>query len=97
MRAIAKFTVAALVGAAIGVVAVQTTNAHVKFRVDVARSIDATGTTRPQVYADWQGALTQSFGARFLAHGAPTETFASAALRPTMHMFEGMEKMQVRR
>ena len=96
MRAIAKLTVAALVGAAITAVAVQAIHTHVKLRVDVARDIDATGTIRPQAFADWQGALTQSFGARFLAHGAPTETFAGAASRPTMHMFEGMEKMQVR-
>ena len=95
MRAIAKFTVAGLVGAAIGVVAVHTTHTHLKSRVDVVRGTDATGTTRPLAYADWQGALTQSFGARFLAHGAPMET--SAVSRPTMHMFEGMEKMQVRR
>jgi hypothetical protein len=97
MKTIAKVTIAALVGAAIGVVAVQTTHAQAKFGVDAVRGIDATGATRAQAYADWQGALTQSFGARFLAHGAPTEAFASAASRPTMHVFEGMEKMQVRR
>ena len=71
MRAIAKLTVAALVGAAITAVVERAIHTLRTFALDVARDIDATGTIRSQAFADWQGALTQSFEPAFSPDGAP--------------------------
>src|SRR4051794_41831159 len=79
MKALTKLTVATLAVAAIGAVAVHTIEAHVISPVSALHQ-DAASDSR--TYADWQGPLGQSFGARFLAQGAPRGAIAGGGARP---------------
>jgi hypothetical protein len=88
MKAITKLTVAAMIGAAAGAIAAETTYSHVKLRV----TTDATGAVAG--YADWQSAISESFGARVLARGGSGDTLAGAAPGASPNPFEGMDKMQ---
>lgn len=94
MKAITKLTVATLAGAALVAVAVQITYAHVKSPVFVVNKGGVTGAAASKTYADWEGALTQSFGARVLSHGGPTDALAGGTSRSSVNPFRGMEKMQ---
>jgi hypothetical protein len=88
MKAIIKLTVAAMIGAAAGAIAVETTDAHVKLPAAVV-----TGTPAPARYADWQGATGAAFAARVLARGGGAGPLATAP-RAGANPFEGMDKMQ---
>jgi len=77
MKTITKFMVAAIAVAAAGAAAVHTIDAHVISPVAALHRSAAPGS---RTYADWQGPLGQSFGARFLAQGAPRD--AIAGVRP---------------
>jgi len=94
MKALTKLTVATLAIAAIGAVAVHTIEAHVIYPVSV---LDQSGGADTKTYADWQGPLGQSFGARFLAQGAPRDAIAGGVPGHglTLPIFQGLENMQV--
>ena len=66
MKALTKLTVATLAIAAIGAVAVHTIEAHV---ISPVSALHQDAASDSKTYADWQGPLGQSFGARFLAQG----------------------------
>jgi hypothetical protein len=92
MKALTKLTVATLAVAAIGAVAVHTLEAHVISPVATLHQDGAADS-----YADWQGPLGQSFGARFLAQGAPRDAIAGGVPGHglTLPIFQGLENMQV--
>ena len=94
MNALTKLTVATLAVAAIGAVAVHTIEAHVISPVSALHQERAADT---KIYADWQGPLGQSFGARFLAQGAPRDAIAGGVPGHglTLPIFQGLENMQV--
>ena len=94
MKTITKFMVAALAVAAAGAAAVHTIEAHVISPVAALHRSAATGS---RTYADWQGPLGQSFGARFLAQGAPQDAIAGTTPGHglTLPIFQGLEHMQV--
>ena len=94
MKTLTKLTVMALAVATIGVAAVHTIEAHVISPVSVLHQ------NRPadsKTYADWQGPLGQSFGARFLAQGAPRDAIAGTTPGHglSLPIFQGLEHMQV--
>lgn len=97
MKALAKLTLAALTAAALGAVAMHTINAHAISPVPMLRQSVVTDAPDAKIYADWQGAFTQSFGARVLAQGAPGDAIAGHAPSHglSLPVFGGMEKMQV--
>ena len=70
MKTITKFMVAALAVAAAGAAAVHTIEAHV---ISTSSALHRSAAPASRTYADWQGPLGQSFGARFLAQGAPRD------------------------
>ena len=82
MKALTKLTVATLAVAAIGAVAVHTIEAHV---ISPVSALHRDGASDSKTYADWQGPLGQSFGARFLAQGAPRDAIAGGVPRPWSH------------
>lgn len=87
MQALAKFTITALSAAALGAVAVHAI--HAQTLLPAAPDV--------RVLADWQGAFTQSFGARVLAHGDPRDAIAG---QPPSHgsslpIFDELEKTLV--
>jgi hypothetical protein len=90
MKAIIKLTVAAMIGAAAGAIAAETTYAHMKLPALV--TTEATGAVAG--YADWQSAISESFGARVLARGGNGDALAGAAPGASPNPFEGMDKMQ---
>ena len=94
MKTITKFMVAALAVAAAGAAALPTIEAHVISPVSALHSSAAPGS---KTYADWQSPLGQSFGARFLAQGAPQDAIAGTTPRHglTLPIFQGLENMQV--
>jgi uncharacterized protein (DUF1330 family) len=96
MKAIYKWSLAVLAGAALGAVAVQGIRAQTKPPVYVVAEIDVTDPATYQTYVDRQGALVQSFGGRFLARGGKTEAIAGPPPRGrvAIYTFESMEKMQ---
>jgi len=93
MKALTKLTVATLAVAAIGAVAVHTIEAHGISPVSALQ--DAASDSK--IYADWQVPLGQSFGARFLAQGAPRDAIAGGVPGHglTLPIFQGLENMQV--
>jgi hypothetical protein len=97
MRALAKLTVAALTAAALGAVAVHTIHAHAMSPVSMLQQSVATDAPDAKIYADWQGAFTQSFGARVLSQGAPQDAIAGQASSHglSLPVFGGLEKMQI--
>ena len=94
MKALTKLTVATLAVAAIGAVAVHTIEAHV---ISPVSALHQDGASHSKTYADWQGPLGQSFGARFLAQGAPRDAIAGGVPGHglTLPIFQGLENMQV--
>ena len=94
MKALTKFTVATLAVAAIGAVAVHTIEAHVISPVSV---LHQDGPSDSKTFADWQAPLGRSFGARFLAQGAPQDAVAGTVPGHglTLPIFQGLENMQV--
>jgi hypothetical protein len=94
MKALTKLTVATLAIAAIGAVAVHTIEAHV---ISPVSALHQDGASDSKTYADWQGPLGQSFGARFLAQGAPRDAIAGGVPGHglTLPIFQGLENMQV--
>jgi hypothetical protein len=76
MKAIYKWSLTVLAGAALGAVAVQGLRAQTKPPVYVVAEIDVTDPATYQTYVDRNGALVQSFGGRFLAPGGKTEAIA---------------------
>src|SRR3954454_24636787 len=94
MKALTKLTVATLAVAAIGAVAVHTIEAHV---ISPVSALHQDGASDSKTYADWQGPLGQSFGARFLAQGAPRDAIAGGVPGHglTLPIFQGLENMQV--
>src|SRR5262245_46230729 len=97
MKMLNRLTIAALAAVALGAVAVHAIHAQVIAPVPLLHrsDADAAGT---KTYADWQGPLGQSFGARFLAHGAPWDPNGGATPGHglTLQIFDGLDKMQVR-
>ena len=94
MNTTTKFMVAALAVAAAGAAALPTIEAHVISPVSALHSSAAPGS---KTYADWQSPLGQSFGARFLAQGAPQDAIAGTTPGHglTLPIFQGLERMQV--
>ena len=96
MKALYKWSLAILAGAALGAVAVQGIRAQAKPPVYVVADIEVTDPATYQTYVDRNGALVQSFGGRFLARGGKTEAIAgpSPRGRVAIYTFDSMEKMQ---
>ncbi|HEY7664668.1 MAG TPA: hypothetical protein VH934_16235 [Xanthobacteraceae bacterium] len=96
MKTIAKLALAAVTLAALGAGAAHTIHAQVIAPLAVTRASAATGAERSKSYVDWQGPLTQSFGARFLAQGAPWTPAAggTSGYGLTPQMFDGLDKLQ---
>jgi hypothetical protein len=94
MKAITRLTLAALAVAAFGAATTPGNQANVKALGLAIHETHVAEATASTTYADWQGALHQSFGARFLAHGVRADAIASRRQPTTMHVFEGMDKMQ---
>src|SRR5262245_60661504 len=94
MKALTKLTVATLAVAAIGAVAVHTIEAHVI--LSPVSVIHRDGPSGSKTFADWQAPLGRSFGARFLAQGAPQDAVAGTVPGHglTLPIFDGMENMQ---
>jgi uncharacterized protein (DUF1330 family) len=94
MKTITKFMVAALAVAAAGAAAVHTIEAHV---IPTSAALHRSAAPGSRTYADWQGPLGQSFGARFLAQGAPQDAIAGTTPGHglTLPIFQGLEHMQV--
>lgn len=94
MTTITRFMVAALAVAAAGAAAVHTIEAHV---ISPASTLHRSPAPSSKTYADWQGPLGQSFGARFLARGAPQDAVAGTAPGHglALPIFQGLEHMQV--
>jgi hypothetical protein len=94
MKTMAKLALAAVTLAALGAGA-HTIHAQVIAPLAVTRASAVTG-ERSKSYVDWQGPLTQSFGARFLAQGAPWTPAAGGApgYGLTPQMFDGLDKLQ---
>jgi hypothetical protein len=94
MKALTKLTVATLAVAALGAVAVHTIEAHV---ISPVSALHQDAASDSKTYADWQGPLGQSFGARFLAQGAPRDAIAGGVPGHglTLPIFQGLENMQV--
>lgn len=95
MKTITKFMVAALAVAAAGAAAVPTIEAHVI--ISASSALHRSAEPGSRTYADWQGPLGQSFGARFLAQGAPRDAIASTTPGHglSLPIFQGLEHMQV--
>ena len=94
MKALTKLVVAALAVATVSAVAVHTIEARVNSPVSALHH------DRPadfKTYADWQGPLGQSFGARFLTQGAPRDAIAgnTPGHGLMLPIFQGLENMQV--
>ena len=96
MKALYRWSLAVLAGAALGAVAVHGLRAQAKPPVYVVAEIEVTDPATYQTYVDRNGALVQSFGGRFLARGGKTETIAGPVPRGrvAIYTFESMEKMQ---
>ena len=96
MKVIYKWSVAVLVGAALGAVAVQGLRAQATPPVYVVAELDVTDPATYQTYVDRNGALVQSFGGRFLVRGGKTELISGSPPRQrfSIYTFESMEKMQ---
>jgi hypothetical protein len=96
MKAIAKLTIAAVTLVVLGAGAAHTIQAQVIAPLSIPHRSATTGADRSKSYVDWQGPLTQSFGARFLAQGAPWAPAAggTAGYGLTPQMFDGLDKMQ---
>ena len=94
MKTITKFMVAALAVAAAGAAAVHTIEAHV---ISTSSALHRSAAPASRTYADWQGPLGQSFGARFLAQGAPRDAIAGTMPGHglSLPIFQGLEHMQV--
>jgi hypothetical protein len=94
MKTITKFMVAALAVAAAGAAAVHTIEAHV---ISTSSALQRNVAPGSKTYADWQGPLGQSFGARFLAQGAPQDAIAGTTPGHglSLPIFQGLEHMQV--
>jgi hypothetical protein len=94
MKTITKFMVAALAVAAAGAAAVHTIEAHV---ISTSSALHRSAAPASRTYADWQGPLGQSFGARFLAQGAPRDAIAGTTPGHglSLPIFQGLEHMQV--
>ena len=94
MKSLTKLAMTTLAVAAIGPVAVHTIEAHV---ITPVAAVQHDGATDSKTYADWQGPLGQSFGARFLARGAPQDAVAGTAPGHglALPIFQGLEHMQV--
>lgn len=87
MQATTKLAIIALAAAAIAAVTANTLRAHVGSRTHVTHQIVRTEPTESPAHADWYGAITQSFGNRFLGRGA------NGGPAAPIHMFEGMKKI----
>jgi hypothetical protein len=94
MKALTKLVVATLAVATVGAVAVHTIEAHV---ISPVSALHRDGPADVKTYADWQGPLGQSFGARFLTQGAPRDAIAgnTPGHGLTLPIFQGMENMPV--
>ena len=97
MKALAKFSFAALTVAALGAAAVHAIHAQVISPAVILQQRAATAAPDTKVYADWQGAFTKPFGARVLSQGAPSDAIAGQAPSHglSLPIFGGLEKMQV--
>jgi hypothetical protein len=96
MKMLSKLTIAAVTVAALGAVAAHTIHAQVIAPVPLLHKSDAADAVGAKTYADWQGPLNQSFGARFLAHGAPWDPNGGAPSHGlTLQIFDGLDRMQV--
>ena len=97
MKMLSKLTIAALAVAALGAVAAHTIHAQVIAPVPLLHKSDAADAAGAKTYADWQGPLNQFFGARFLAHGTPSDPNGGATPSHglTLQIFDGLDKMQV--
>ena len=97
MRALAKFTFAALTAAALGAAAVHAIHAQAISPAVIMQQSVVTAAPDTKVYADWQGAFTQPFGARVPRPRCPRRRNRRprAQPRPQPAVFGGMEKMQV--
>jgi hypothetical protein len=97
MKALAEFSFAALTVAALGAAAVHAIHAQVISPAVILQQSAATAAPDTKVYADWQGAFTQPFGARVLSQGAPGDAIAGQAPSHGLNLpiFGGLEKMQV--
>ena len=78
MKMLNKLTIAALTVAALAAVAAHSIHAQVMAPLPLVHKSDAAVVAGAKTYADWQGPLNQSFGARFLAHGAPLDSNGGA-------------------
>ena len=94
MTTITRFMVAALAVAAAGAAAVHAIEAHV---ISPVSTLHRSPAPSSKTYADWQGPLGQSFGARFLAQGAPRDAIAGTTPGHglSLPIFQGLEHMQV--
>jgi hypothetical protein len=94
MKMLSKLTIVALTVAALGAVAAHAIHAQGIAPVPL---LHKRGAAHAKTYADWQGPLNQSFGARFLAQGAPWDPNGGATPRHglTLQIFDGLDKMQV--
>ena len=77
MKALYQWSLAVLVGAALGAVTVQGLRAQAQPPVYVVAEIDVTDPATYQTYVERNGALVQSFGGRFLARGGKTEAISN--------------------
>jgi hypothetical protein len=87
MQATTKLAIIALAAAAVAAVTANTLRAHVGSRTHVTHQILTTEPAKSPAHADWYGAISQSFGDRFLGRGAKSRPAAP------IHMFEGMKKI----
>jgi hypothetical protein len=97
MKMLSKLTIAGLTVAALGAVAAHTIHAQVIATVPLLHKSEGADAAGANTYADWQGPLNQSFGTRFLAHGAPWEPNGGATPSHglTLQIFDGLDRMQV--
>jgi uncharacterized protein (DUF1330 family) len=94
MEPIARLMLTALAVAGFGAATIPGIQANVKSLGYAIHQTHAADPTAPTSYADWQGALHQSFGARFLARGVRTDAIASQRQPTTTYVFQDMDKMQ---
>jgi hypothetical protein len=90
MPALAKFTITALSAAALGAAAAHAIHAQTLLPA-------APDAADVRVVADWQGAFSQSFGARVLAHGDPRDAIAGQppSYGSSLPIFDELEKTPV--
>lgn len=87
MQATTKLAIITLAAPAAAAVTANTLRAHVESRMHVTRQTVTTRPVQSPDHADWHGAISQSFGDRFLGRGAKDGPAAP------IHMFEGMKKI----